>query len=142
MSPLPGYAGYFFYSKPATVVPQNSFLLEPALAFLASGDVVKIDPLQRFVRVLYRKSSRHNAILLTERCNNFCLMCSQPPREIDDSYIVHDALEAIPLMSQETREVTLTGGEPTLLGKNLGRIVRVLPVRITAMTGGGAGALE
>jgi His-Xaa-Ser system radical SAM maturase HxsC len=46
-------------------------------------------------------------------------MCSQPPRDIDDSPLIDELLEAIPLMSPETREIGITGGEPTLVGNRL-----------------------
>ena len=121
-----GFAGYFFFEKPLKNIPANSFLLEPALSYLCEGDIVRINPKQNALRALYRRNSPHNALLLTERCNNFCLMCSQPPKDIDDSYIIGDVLQVIPLMSPETKEIILTGGEPTLLGKNLIQIIECL----------------
>jgi len=42
-------------------------------------------------------------------------MCSQPPRDIDDGYIVDELLAAIPLISPQTECVGFTGGEATLL---------------------------
>ena len=75
-----------------------------------------MNPADHSLRVLYRRASKHNSLLVTERCNHHCIMCSQPPREIDDSYIVDELLEAIPLMSQDTGSIGITGGEPTLLG--------------------------
>jgi His-Xaa-Ser system radical SAM maturase HxsC len=119
----PGFAGYLFLEKPANDVPANSFLLESALAYLGEGDIVRINAKRRAIRTLYRRRSPHNALLLTERCNNFCLMCSQPPKEIDDSYIINDVLRMIPLMAADTKEICLTGGEPTLLGQSLIQII-------------------
>ncbi|GEP43092.1 hypothetical protein BGE01nite_23830 [Brevifollis gellanilyticus] len=46
-------------------------------------------------------------------------MCSQPPRDVDDEYLIDDILEAIPLMSQDTKVLCITGGEPTILGWRL-----------------------
>jgi His-Xaa-Ser system radical SAM maturase HxsC len=43
-------------------------------------------------------------------------MCSQPPTAADDRWLVDAWLQAIPLMSAETSELGITGGEPTLLG--------------------------
>lgn len=83
------------------------------LAYLSYGDIVKIRS-DSSIAVLYRNISPHNSIFITERCNSRCLMCSQPPREIDDSYLIEDWLQAIPLMSPETKELGITGGEPTL----------------------------
>jgi His-Xaa-Ser system radical SAM maturase HxsC len=119
----PGFAGYFFFERPSEAVPANSYLLEPALAYLRAGDIVKINPARNALRTLYRRHSPHNALLMTERCNNFCLMCSQPPKDNDDSYIIQDVLGMIPLMAPETNEITLTGGEPTLLGQDLVQII-------------------
>lgn len=119
-----GFGGYIFFAKPAGIIPKNSFLLEPDLAYLKSGDVIRHNPSRTSLRTLYRKNSPHNYILLTERCNNFCLMCSQPPKEIDDTWLAEETLDVIPLMSQETRSIGITGGEPTLLGPKLIQIIR------------------
>jgi His-Xaa-Ser system radical SAM maturase HxsC len=94
------------------------------MCYLSDQDVVKFDSIKGSLNVLYRRNSRHNSFLVTERCNNYCLMCSQPPREIDDSYIIADILEALPLISRETKELGLTGGEPTLLGDDLIKIIQ------------------
>ena len=39
-----------------------------------------VHPASRRFRALYRRNSSHNSFLVTERCNHYCLMCSQPPR--------------------------------------------------------------
>ena len=96
-----GYQGYFYFDKPDGNIPDNSFLLEEELSYLRGGDVVKLDPSRNYLRTLYRRNSQHNHFLVTERCNSFCLMCSQPPRDIDDSYIADDILRAIPLIARE-----------------------------------------
>ena len=83
------------------------------LGYLTSGDIVRLDP-QGNISVLYRKNSPHNSNFITERCNSRCVMCSQPPRQVDDSYLIAEWLKAIPLMSLETKELGITGGEPTL----------------------------
>lgn len=86
------------------------------LDYLAAGDLVRVSPAAGELRVLYRRTSGHNSILLTERCNSRCIMCSQPPRPDDDSYLVDTWLEAVPLMDPSTAELGISGGEPTLLG--------------------------
>ena len=118
------------YGKAAHAANHNSglknvFVIPPALDHLDEGDVLKIDPGKRTIRVLYRRKSSHNSLLLTERCNSFCLMCSQPPRDINDDYIVGDVVAALKLISPETTEITLTGGEPTLLGKRFFELIRL-----------------
>lgn len=95
-----------------------------ALDYLDEGDVILIDPQAGLLHVLYRRWSDHNTLLVTERCNSRCVMCSQPPILRDDSYLVDEVLRAIPLIHPKTKELGLTGGEPTLLGEGLLGIIR------------------
>lgn len=83
------------------------------LDYLDDGDVVAVDP-NGFVRTLYRRASAHNFILVTDQCNSLCLMCSQPPKAIDDSDRLAEHLRLIDLIDPATAELGLTGGEPTL----------------------------
>ena len=92
--------------------------LDPDLHYLGDGDVIRIAPNLK-ISVLYRKNANAHSVLLTERCNSFCVMCSQPPRDIDDSYIVADVLEAIPLFDRGAKEIGFTGGEPTRIWVHL-----------------------
>lgn len=98
--------------------------LPPELAYLSDGDIIEIAPRGGHVNVIYRRSSPFNSLLLTEACNSLCLMCSQPPRR-DNGHAVRVALAAIPLMSPDTTELGLTGGEPTLLGERYLDVVRM-----------------
>jgi His-Xaa-Ser system radical SAM maturase HxsC len=70
-------------------------------------------------RTLYRRSPVHNSFLVTERCNNYCLMCSQPPRDIEDGWIFDEIAQALPLIHPDTKAFTLTGGEPLLEWRRL-----------------------
>src|SRR5205807_9671142 len=99
-------------------------IVPDAMDYLADGDVLAIELQRPAVRVLYRRHSQHNSFLLTERCNHYCLMCSQPPKDINDDWIVDELFEAIPLIAKDTREVGFTGGEPTLLGDRFLNLVR------------------
>jgi His-Xaa-Ser system radical SAM maturase HxsC len=109
----------------AAVGDELAIEIGSAFEFLADGDVVRITP-GRNVSVIYRLNASINSLLVTERCNSFCVMCSQPPRDIDDSYLVDQWMQAIPLFSRNTREIGITGGEPTLLGDDLFRLLRQL----------------
>jgi His-Xaa-Ser system radical SAM maturase HxsC len=97
------------------------FGLRP-LAYLTDGDVVALHP-SGLVQVLYRHTSAHNTLLLTQRCNSLCVMCSQPPRDEDDSWRVPIILRALDLIDPACSELGLTGGEPTLLGDSFFAIV-------------------
>jgi len=102
----------------------SAAILPDDYEYLADGDVIRLQPARKSVRALYRRKSLQNFFLLTERCNNYCLMCSQPPKQVDDSWIVDEIMTAIPLMDPSMRELGFTGGEPTLLGDDLIRILR------------------
>jgi His-Xaa-Ser system radical SAM maturase HxsC len=88
------------------------------LDHLADGDVVSLHP-NGYVRTLYRAGSPHNAIFATDRCNSWCLMCSQPPRPVDDDGRIREHLRLIELIDPSCRELGITGGEPTLMKDDL-----------------------
>jgi His-Xaa-Ser system radical SAM maturase HxsC len=82
--------------------------------YLADGDILGFHPASKRFRTLYRHSSTHNSFLVTERCNHYCLMCSQPPRDVDDSWILQEIRNALPLVDKHTHSLAFTGGEPLL----------------------------
>ena len=86
---------------------------------VAPGDVVRLAENSPRVSVLYRRGSNSNTLLATERCNSLCLMCSQPPQDLDDSYLVDEMLETILLVDRDEHQLGISGGEPTLLGEDL-----------------------
>lgn len=81
-------------------------------SYLGAGDVIGIHVPSGKFRTLYRHNSRHNSFLVTERCNNYCLMCSQPPKDIDDRWILKEIRQSLPLLDKDMRTLTFTGGEP------------------------------
>lgn len=87
----------------------------PSSIEFQEGDVVGMYP-SGFVRRLYRASSNDNSILVTDRCNSLCLMCSQPPKAMDDSDRVWELFRLIELIPSSAKQLGITGGEPTLLG--------------------------
>jgi His-Xaa-Ser system radical SAM maturase HxsC len=80
-------------------------------AYLADGDVLGFDHSSRKFRTLFRRNSAHNSFLVTERCNNYCLMCSQPPKDVDDRWILKEIRQSLPLIDPATHALTFTGGE-------------------------------
>jgi len=109
--------------------PPRAIYAVPNLQHLRDGDVVTTRP-DGGVRVWYRRASLHNAILLTEQCNSFCLMCSQPPKLRDDSDRVALILRLIELIDPATGGLVLSGGEPTLLGDEFLRIIQRMHDRL------------
>jgi His-Xaa-Ser system radical SAM maturase HxsC len=79
---------------------------------LRAGDVLGYEAGSGRLRVHFRKEAPHNALLVTERCNNYCLMCSQPPKVRDDGWIHDELAKVLPLVDPETAALTFTGGEP------------------------------
>jgi His-Xaa-Ser system radical SAM maturase HxsC len=103
----------------------NALRLPPELDYLTPDDVVAVSPDGMRLRVLWRHTSRQNSILLTERCNHYCLMCSQPPKTAIDDHLLAQAFELIRLLPRDTSEIGFTGGEPTLYGKELIDLLRL-----------------
>ncbi|MDB5430491.1 MAG: hypothetical protein JWP35_1607 [Caulobacter sp.] len=97
-------------------VPKDPAVIRP-------GDVVRLRPDGSLVSILYRRGSRANVLFATERCNSLCLMCSQPPRDVDDDWRVDELLALIPLIDKDDPQLGVTGGEPTLLGQGLVRVL-------------------
>lgn len=65
-----------------------------------------------------------NALFTTEQCNNHCLMCSQPPRRVDDiAMYMKNNQKLIRHLPKDTPVVCITGGEPTLLGDKLFELI-------------------
>ena len=94
----------------------------PGLDHLADGDVVAIDP-RGFVRTLYRRGSPHNFIMVTEECNSYCLMCSQPPRP-GTGWNIDEHLRLVELIDPDVETLGITGGEPTLMGDDFLRLIQ------------------
>jgi His-Xaa-Ser system radical SAM maturase HxsC len=117
--------GAVFRKSLGTGLGNSSFRLSAELYHLDDGDVVYVDGATSRLRVLYRRASNQNSILLTERCNHLCLMCSQPPKSADDSWLMSEAKELIRLIPDDTRELGFTGGEPTLYGEDFVDLLRL-----------------
>lgn len=115
---------YIFIGEERSDIPLgvDFTVLPSSFDYLADGDVIAITPSS--VRSLFRANSRHNSILLTERCNHYCLMCSQPPKRADDSWLLAEAFDAIELVPRSTQSIGITGGEPTLYGEKFIDFIR------------------
>lgn len=92
---------YSIYSSDLLERVGANNLFIPQQQVLKSNDVVNIDPYKKNLNVLLRASDTHHTLFLTNRCNNYCIMCSQPPTKHDDSWLVQQALEIIDHLSYE-----------------------------------------
>lgn len=104
--------------------PKDTLVVQP-------GDVIAVSPGSNVVRVLYRRGANSNLLFMTDRCNSLCLMCSQPPKDIDDRWHTDENLKLIDLVDQGAEQLGISGGEPTLYRDDLLAIIerakRVLP---------------
>jgi His-Xaa-Ser system radical SAM maturase HxsC len=91
-----------------------AIILSRQLAHIAEGDIIYISPDGSRVSVLWKNTAVHNSLLLTEQCDNYCLMCSQPPKTRDDTWLFERAKRVVSLLPGTARSLGLTGGEPTL----------------------------
>jgi His-Xaa-Ser system radical SAM maturase HxsC len=76
------------------------------------GDVVLVTPGRNTLHRLIRSSSRHNTLLITEQCDQKCIMCSQPPKKHHTDMFDY-FLQAVLLAPAQTT-IGLSGGEPLL----------------------------
>lgn len=83
-----------------------------------TGDILLCFPKGGRIERIFRANSRYNSILITERCDQYCLMCSQPPRNTKDEWrfpLYTDAIGHLP----DNSTICLSGGEPTLYKESL-----------------------
>lgn len=90
---------------------------------LCEGDIVSLDMMTGDIIVLYEKNSIHNSILASTDCNCRCIMCPQTLVK-DSPQKLRDNLEIIRLIYKGTMALGITGGEPTLLGNGLIRLLK------------------
>jgi His-Xaa-Ser system radical SAM maturase HxsC len=120
-----GFAHYFTLNHESLPPEDINFTrLGEMFDYLSDDDIVHLSEEGR-IRTLFCANSNHNALLLTEQCNNFCLMCSQPPKKQDDRWIIGQIRQLIPLISRDTKSLGITGGEPTLRRNDFIDIIRL-----------------
>jgi len=83
-----------------------------AAASHVENDVILSFPGKQSAHRLIRSKSRHNTFLITERCDQLCVMCSQPPKQhhVD----LFEYFHAAALLAPKGMEIGISGGEPTL----------------------------
>ncbi|TPL57372.1 His-Xaa-Ser system radical SAM maturase HxsC [Mesorhizobium sp. B2-4-3] len=92
------------------------------------GDVLLVNPRRGTADRLIRSSSQHNTFLVTERCDQVCVMCSQPPKKHHVDLFPY--FETAALLAPEGATIGISGGEPTLFKAQLFRFLeRVLLAR-------------
>jgi hypothetical protein len=124
-TPVPlGFQHYLAIGRRLEMLPEDAqcTVLGSEFAYLDDQDVVALSPGN--IRTLFRAESNHNSLLLTEQCNNYCLMCSQPPKRVDDRWLLDEAMETVRMIPRDTKTLGITGGEPTLFGDGFIALLR------------------
>jgi len=101
-------------------------VVAPSFEHLKDGYIVAVEPRTGFIMTRYRWDSNYNVLFATEQCNSNCLMCSQPPKDEEDSWRVEENLKIISLVQDPPNFLCISGGEPTLLGDGLLAILTAL----------------
>lgn len=128
-----GFSHYLALDSLPEGLPEGAActVIGECFGYLTENDIIALGADGR-IRSLYRANSPHNAVLITERCNNYCLMCSQPPKDVNDGWLLDEAMELIRMIPRHTAKVLcITGGEPTIYGEGfinlVGHFKRYLP---------------
>lgn len=80
---------------------------------------------------LYDSCSGDNSLFITGHCNSNCIMCpsSEHARKNGDHYSTEELLEIIHHIIDYPAHLTITGGEPFLLGKGIFPVLNELKTR-------------
>ena len=72
------------------------------------------------MRNVFDINSNDNALFVTAQCNNCCLMCCQPPCDVDDiDELFEYNMQLLHSAPKELKVLGVIGGEPALLGDKL-----------------------
>ena len=105
--------------------------LEPSakevLDSLHDYDVVEFFSENTF-HVLYNAASNDNALIITNKCNSNCIMCpcSEQYRQKPCHETIDHLCRIAEYIPSDARFLTITGGEPTLLFKDMSKLLATL----------------
>ncbi|AWI05950.1 His-Xaa-Ser system radical SAM maturase HxsC [Clostridium drakei] len=100
---------------------------------LVDKDVIEISPDTLTIRVLYRANSIDNFLMLTNKCNNNCIMCpdSLKVRTENKNIPISILKKYIELIDKKVEFLCITGGEPTLLKEDFIEVIRYLREKLS-----------
>ena len=76
-------------------------------------------------------NSNDNTLFVTEQCNNHCLMCCQPPKQIEDiESLFKENIHIVRTAPKELKVIGISGGEPTLLGDRLFDLIEEIRLQL------------
>lgn len=94
-------------------------------------DIFQID-LLGFMHRCFISSSADNGFMLTAHCNSNCIMCpaSDFQRKNNSCLTINDYIEITEHIPLDTHHITITGGEPFLVGVDIFRLLLCLKNRL------------
>lgn len=96
---------------------EQSFSVASDMGRSMNGDVIFANPATGTLHRWLRSGSSHNTLLVTERCDQLCQMCSQPPRKTHLDMFDH--LKQACLLAEPCAQIGFSGGEPLLFKQQL-----------------------
>lgn len=89
-----------------------------------AGDVIMFMPGSKSAQRLIRASSPHNTLLVTEQCDQLCIMCSQPPKK--SHFDLFTLFRAAIALAPKNATIGLSGGEPLLHKRKIFSLVEAI----------------
>jgi His-Xaa-Ser system radical SAM maturase HxsC len=86
------------------------------------GDVCLFNFEKGYADRLIRGNSKHNTLVVTEQCDQLCIMCSQPPKKTHHDQF-HELYHAC-LLADSGKIIGISGGEPTLYKEELFSLIK------------------
>src|SRR5690606_28385331 len=72
-------------------IDENRKIHSDVARYLAEGDIIWLDQKYQQIRTVLSSKANANTLLVTERCENRCEFCSQPPNDLPDSMLYTNA---------------------------------------------------
>lgn len=131
-----GHRALFAEKSQLTILPDNISIVLPdslnnRLSSLEVFDVVEIDD-SAVLRSLYLNASNSNALFVGSPCNCNCLMCpySESARRGHEMLPLEHLKKIVDYIPSDAPFITVTGGEPTLLGMGFLNLARYLNLHL------------
>ncbi len=102
---------------------KNILLFYNLIDAIEEDAIVRIENSTLYFQYL-PSSNNSQGLFFTKKCNHYCLMCSEPPSKDNFDYLINENMKIVELMSKDTEVIGITGGEPTLLGKDFFKIIK------------------
>jgi His-Xaa-Ser system radical SAM maturase HxsC len=106
------------------------------------GDIIEYQE-NNTIRTLYQTETKESTLFITNKCNSNCIMCpdSELLRQKEDVYEYEKLYNLISLLPEDLRWLGVTGGEPTIIGKDLVKLLdysftRFFQLNIMLLTNG------